>query len=164
MRQKNEGDLIVIEYNAADTKAFRELVGSYQNPVRGSGSIVYSSRGKVLGGSGSPKAHESDSRWSSFAAWLFKRSANQSARRNPSEPTEKKAKKRYALTPGDKSGLAWIVGNFHVGEPDSVIEADIRRRLEKGNTPKPLITLAVKHAIKTHHKNQALYRSVMTGR
>lgn len=70
----------------------------------------------------------------------------------------------HSLTPGDKRMIEQIVGNFHVGESDEVIEADMRRRLAKGETPKQLVALAVKHAIKTHHKNRDLYRDVMSGR
>ena len=78
------------------------------------------------------------------------------SRKNPSSPRPK-------LLGGDKSQIAWIVGNFHVSTPDEEIVADMRRRLEVSKTPKGLHSLVIKYALRVHHNNQKLYTSVMRG-
>lgn len=58
--------------------------------------------------------------------------------------------------------IRYIVGKFHVGTPDSEIEADIRRRLVDAGTHQAIA--CVQFALDCHHENQELYRKVMSGR
>jgi hypothetical protein len=58
--------------------------------------------------------------------------------------------------------IHWLVDRFHVGTPDSEIEADMLRRTK--DATKSDQRKAVKIALKRHHANQKLYNQVMTGR
>lgn len=65
--------------------------------------------------------------------------------------------------------IYWIVGHLHVSTPDSKIEADIRGRgFTQPITGKPAtekqIKACVKYALDCHHRNQELYRKVVSGR
>lgn len=72
------------------------------------------------------------------------------------------ATKRVTLKDIPTSQIDMIVGRFHVGAPDEEIVAEIERRAE--SWPAAARKLAVKYALDRHHKNRAMYSSVMGGR
>ena len=63
-----------------------------------------------------------------------------------------------------KQSIAWIVARMHVGESDEYVKTDIRRRCTTQGWTETMIERAEKYAVQCHRKNQALYRSVMSGR
>ncbi len=66
-----------------------------------------------------------------------------------------------------KSAIGWLVDRYHVGTPHETIEADIRKRAQKGlkaGTIKPEHVEAwVKEARDRHDSNRSLYSYVMGG-
>jgi len=61
-----------------------------------------------------------------------------------------------------ESAIRWLIGRVHVSTPDAQVEADIRRRTPKAT--KEAQDACVAYALKCHHENQNLYRSVQSGR
>ena len=60
-----------------------------------------------------------------------------------------------------KGFIGMIVDKYHVGTPDSEIEADIRQRATK--LPAIDAQKCVDYAIEHHHENGALYRLATGG-
>jgi hypothetical protein len=60
--------------------------------------------------------------------------------------------------------IRWLMGRVHVGTPDSEVEADMRRRFAKSNATPVQVQACVDFALRCHHENQGLYRSVMSGK
>ena len=67
---------------------------------------------------------------------------------------------------GDQQAVRFIVDRFHVGTPDSEIEADIRKRAGRSDmvAPDGYVDWLVEYALEVHHENQQLYRDVQSGR
>ena len=65
-----------------------------------------------------------------------------------------------------KASIEWLVNRLHVSTTDEEVATDMRRRVR---TATPDVTAAVEkrivaYALKCHHKNQGLYRAVVSGR
>jgi len=60
--------------------------------------------------------------------------------------------------------IRMVVGNFHVGTPDKVIEAEFRNRCNLAGYSNAFADKVVKAALYFHHKNRGLYQDVMRGR
>ena len=54
-----------------------------------------------------------------------------------------------------QASIRWLVGRVHVSTPDAVVEADIRCRCSKATEAQR--NACVKHALKCHRDNQALF-------
>ena len=72
------------------------------------------------------------------------------------------------LRNGDKSMVNRIVDRFHVGTSDIEVIREMYRRLMKagatGKKKRALRRAYYRAAVARHHKNQDLYKRVMTGR
>ena len=60
-----------------------------------------------------------------------------------------------------KGQLDCVVDRFHIGTPDSEIEADIRRMCGNLNLTPGLINAAVKYALRRHDNNVSLYQRIV---
>lgn len=72
--------------------------------------------------------------------------------------------KRVTLKDIPTSQIDMFVGRFHVGAPDEEIVEEIERLTDMPGWTLAARKLAVKYALDRHHKNRAMYSSVMGGR
>ena len=56
--------------------------------------------------------------------------------------------------------IEWIVDRLHVGAPDDIVAADIRRRCTAEGWTEALIARAIKLALARHHANQQTVRDL----
>jgi len=84
----------------------------------------------------------------------------------PKASTRKAPTKRSTKTPTSvpKVQIEMIVGNLHVGTPDSDVRAGVETRARKAGANEKLIKACGDYAVKVHHKNRELYKQVMSGR
>ena len=60
------------------------------------------------------------------------------------------------------SRVSWLVGRLHVSLSDREVLHEIRGRLKPG-TPRETRRAMYREALKCHHENREMYRSVMRG-
>ena len=87
-------------------------------------------------------------------------SGGRRTRKNPDEAPAK-PKKPSVASQVPKKQIEWIMGNVHVGTSDAEVTADWKKRCAK--LPAALAKACTAYALKVHHKNQDLYRDVMSG-
>jgi hypothetical protein len=63
-----------------------------------------------------------------------------------------------------RGGIEWLMARLHVSTSDAEIRADICSRATKAGWNDALREQACLYALHCHRKNQALYRSVVSGR
>ena len=75
------------------------------------------------------------------------------------------------INAGDKSFIRMVVGNKHVGVPDSELHDEWMKRCSKskskatGETPSAAYCKSIAdYAVRVHQENRGTYAAVMTGR
>jgi len=94
-----------------------------------------------------------------LAKWVGKNGAWELEMRR--EPVRSAPAKKNPAGQLPKAQIEFFVGKLNVGEPDSVVAAEIRKRCQ--GWPAKEIVRAEKYAITVHHRNQKLYAAVSSG-
>lgn len=89
-------------------------------------------------------------------------SGGRRTRKNPDEAPAK-PKKPSVASQVPKKQIEWIMGNVHVGTSDAEVTADWQKRCARAKVTPALAKAIIAYALKVHHKNQDLYRDVMSG-
>lgn len=74
-----------------------------------------------------------------------------------------KRRRKPKLRPSENPMVRQIVGNIYVGASDAEVEKVVRSKIKKAYRFSPDADAIVADAIKHHHYNQEVYRSVMGG-